>query len=134
MPKVVSYVRRRIHVSYEEEDTCVIRKLPKVVSYVSKYVCVCVCMHTHTHTHTYTNTRTHTPRSPRSRHSARAWCWFKKKKHTHTEISSKVSALNRCMVLVLFLSSSLSVCRTTPYIHIFIHLFIYFTFVSSVTC
>ena len=65
---------------------------------------------THTHTHEYTHT------------------------HTHTEISSKVTALNMCMVLVLFVSSSLSVCRSTPWnISSIVYLSI-FTFSSFYSC
>ena len=43
------HMRRRIHVSYEEEDTCVICALCHTSS---TFLCVCVCVYVFMTTHT----------------------------------------------------------------------------------
>jgi hypothetical protein len=44
------HMRRRIHLSYEEEDTCASRP----VCALEVRTCIILCMYTHTHTHTHT--------------------------------------------------------------------------------
>jgi len=62
----VDHMRRRIHVSYEEEDTCCHQPRDLVwlplfgVDYASMRVCMDETTHTHTHTHTHTYTHIHT--------------------------------------------------------------------------
>jgi len=70
------HMRRRIHVSYDEEDTCIYMRTWVCACGVYAYICICMHTHhnlfTHTHTHTththihmymyaYTHTHTHIP-------------------------------------------------------------------------